>query len=99
MRERTRYAIIEHESGYIWWVGDAADPIDACRKCDRDNLLPADDYKYQEISRPAPALFCTLYHVHAAPDGYDVDDGQNAAAIRAVRTLPLAAHIRVSECA
>ena len=45
-----RYATIELNSGYVWWVGEAADPIDACRKSDAESKEDKSG-TYRRISR------------------------------------------------
>ena len=88
----SRYAILETNTGYVWGVETAASPIDACRQLDRS--IGEHGLTYEEA--PAGALYTTegLYDVRVAPDGFDVVDGQDRAAIADVNAMPTAALVR-----
>jgi hypothetical protein len=79
-----RFALIDHETGHVRWVGDAATPEAACQRATAETG-----------GRPGTAYeHCTLlptgtgYLVYRAPPGFDVGDGQDAVQIAAVRALP-----------
>ncbi len=89
----TRYAIIDKNSGFVWGVLDGDDPIDACRKLD---ISTKDfDREYEDVGHSDLFINDGGYVVYLAPDGFDVDDGQDREAINAVEAMPLAACIRI----
>lgn len=87
-----RYAIIDNASGYVWWVGDAADPISACHAADRE---VGAEPRVAEIASGARPVNESGYWVYAAPADFAVDDGQDENAILATEELPLAAYVRM----
>ena len=84
-----RVATIDLASGFVWWVGDAEDPADACARSHAETG-----------NTPAEFVACTrtdgaaTYAVHEVPAGFDVEDGQQAAAIAATEAHPLAGYFR-----
>lgn len=86
---RQRFATIDLASGFVWWVGDAEDPADACARSHAETG-----------NTPAEFVACTrtdgaaTYAVHEVPAGFDVEDGQQAAAIAATEAHPLAGYFR-----
>ena len=84
-----RFATIDLASGFVWWVGDAEDPADACARSHAETG-----------NTPAEFVACTrtdgaaTYAVHEVPAGFDVEDGQQAAAIAATEAHPLAGYFR-----
>jgi len=85
------YALIDHGSGYVWGVVEAADPLEACHRLDAE--LGAGNDRGYEITRPD---FCNEsgYHVYRAPAGFDVDDGTDDAEIARVAALGCPTYVR-----
>lgn len=79
-----RYATIDAHSGYVWWVGEAESPADACTKSTA-NTGGDSGVEYEERSRYDAGL---SYFVHEVPAGFDVSDGQSPADIEAVDAFP-----------
>lgn len=90
-----RFATLELNSGYVWWVGDAADEADACRKSDAEGQYEPEG-EYRRITSSEINNTDSGYAVYEAPAGVDVSDGQDEAEIAAVSALPLAGYYRVS---
>ena len=90
-----RFATIEINSGYVWWVGDAADEAEACRKSDAEGGGQTEG-QYHRIMSSEINNTDGGYAVYEAPAGFDVSDGQDEAEIAAVSALPLAGYYRVS---
>jgi len=68
-----RYATIELNSGYVWWVGEAADPIDACRKSDAESKEDKSG-TYRRISRSELSRggeYGGGYAVYEVPSDFD----------------------------
>jgi hypothetical protein len=87
-----RFATIDLHSGYVWWVGQADSPAAACARSHADTgNTPAEFVEC--VNRDADAV----YAVYEVPEGFDVDDGQDADAINATQAHPLAGHFRRSE--
>lgn len=82
------YALIDNASGYVWGVTQAETPSEACRKIDHQN--GSDDRTYEEVSRFSFSNE-SGYHVHEVPDDFEVEDGQDEAAIRAASSFPCVA--------
>lgn len=91
-----RYALIETGSGFVWWVGEAADPIDACRKADREiDPSEAAVRTYREVTRYESTHSSDGgYLVFEVPAGFDVDNGQDSAEIEAVEAHRCVAAVR-----
>lgn len=84
-----RFATIEMNTGYVWWVGQADSAADACTRSHEStsNTLA----KFAEcLSRDADAA----YAVYEVPEGFDVDDGRHADDINATQAHPLAGYFR-----
>lgn len=88
-----RFVTIELNSGYVWWVGDADDAVDACNRSDAEtgNLHPG---KWERISASEIRSTAGGYAVHSVPDGYEVYDGRDQSAIDAAKAMPLAGYFR-----
>lgn len=86
-----RFATIEINSGYVWWVGDAVDEIDACRKSDAEGQSQVEG-EYRRITASESSNTDGGYVVYEAPAGFDVNDGQDEDEIAAVSALPLAGY-------
>lgn len=90
----TRFALIDLDSGYVWGVYDADTPAAACQMSDRDNKAAprtyTDTYRSQISGKSG-------FAVHAAPAGFDINDGQNSDEIQAVSALPLIGYFVASE--
>lgn len=101
-----RYILIDNASGYIWGDTAALDvpadatPIDAARALDAS--LGVTGRIYLQTSATVgtrPAANATAYWIHEAGPAFPpVQDGQDAATIRAVeRDCPLVAIVHVTE--
>lgn len=88
-----RFALIDNASGFVWGVVDADTPVAACSKLDES--LGEFGREYSEVSRSDLFANSTAYHVHEAPAGFDVDDGQNDDQIAKVSALPKIAIISI----
>lgn len=93
-----RYAIIDHNSGYVWGVTDAANPAEACGLID-DEVDPGNIRSYETHGPNSGALRGggNGYHVHEVPNGFDVTDGQDPAQINAVERHKLVAQVTISD--
>lgn len=87
------FALIELNSGFVWWVGEAETPADACMRADADIDQPRGDY--DQISASEIRSTAGGYAVHVAPVGFDVQDGQDREAIAAVSAMPLSGYFRL----
>ncbi len=82
-----RYVIIETNSGYVWWCGDAEDAIGACERADAE-IGGRVGGEYAEISEHEARTTEGAYDVREAPAGFDVDDGARRAEIARAQALP-----------
>lgn len=84
-----RFATIDLQTGYVWWVGQADSAADACARSHAETgNTPAEFVEC--ASRDAAAV----YAVYEVPEGFAVDDGQDADAINTTQAHPLAGHFR-----
>lgn len=85
MNANQTFALIDNASGYVWHVCQANSPEAACAKAaiETGGDERAFEHTYQLASNEYG------FHVYAAPAGFTVNDGQNAAEIAAVSALPL----------
>jgi hypothetical protein len=85
-----RFAIIESNSGFVWGVVDASDALAACIACDSEvgNRPEAGHYEPADLADLRTTR--GVYDVRTAPEGFDVQDGQDPEAIAAVNSLPRA---------
>ena len=83
----TRFALIDHYSGYIYGVTDAKSAVDACRTVDAE-IGGADDREYEEAYPSEMASNVGGYHVHEVPAGWDCEDGQDEKMIAEVSAMP-----------
>lgn len=91
-----RYALIDNSSGFVWWVGDAADPINACELADKEiDAGEALDRTYEETTKFGLATNESGYFVYEVGADFDVDDGQSRKSIAAVDAFPLVAVVRI----
>lgn len=90
-----RFATIELNSGYVWWVGDAADEIDACLQSDAEGQAQIEG-EYRRITASEINNTDGGYAVYEAPAGFDVNNGQDEDEIAAVSALPLVGYYRAS---
>lgn len=88
------FALIDLNSGFVWWVGQADSAADACMRADADIDQPRGEY--HAVTRSEINSTAGGYSVKLAPAGFDVQDGQNAAEIAAVDALPLAGFYRLA---
>lgn len=75
-----RFATLDLHSGYVFWVGDAESPEQACTLTDVANH--ASPHEYEEccaIDRDR-----ATWSVYEVPEGFDVTDGQSGDQIRLV---------------
>jgi len=90
MNANQNYALIDNASGYVWGVYSAESPESACAAATLDTGMEPATYEsaYQLASNEGG------YLVYAAPDGFSVNDGQNAEEIAAVAALPIIGKFR-----
>ena len=82
-----RYALIESNTGYVWGVVNAETALAACAECDRQAYggpVCEGAYEYADVGDRH------TYDVRIAPEGFDVQDGQDSDAIAAVDAMPRA---------
>lgn len=85
-----RFAILESNSGYVWGVVDADSALEACLACDADFGGRHEAGHYEPASYSDLRSTRGVYDVRVAPEGFDVDNGQDQASIDAVCALPRA---------
>lgn len=83
-----RYAIIETNSGYVWGVVNAQSALDACTEVDKAVGGDPGEGWYQTVPAGEWNTDRGYYDVRQAPEGFDVDDGQDREQIAAVNALP-----------
>ena len=84
-----RFAIIESNSGFIFGVVDAENPLAACAALEADIGVDRGEgaYEYAEYETG------DIYFVHEVPDGFEVQNGQDQEEINAADLMP-----RVAAC-
>lgn len=87
-----RYAMIDSYTGFVWGVRDAESPLEAAKAMD-DSIQPGVTREYENGSAWDIRNGADGWFVYSAPDGFDVQDGQDKNQIAAVEALPLAAVI------
>lgn len=90
------YALIDNACGYVWGVTVAESPIAACAAVDAE--IGGEPRRYEEVGSFDHAN-AWGYHVHAAPEGFTVNDGQNDDEIAAVEALPRVACVLIHDAA
>lgn len=85
-----RYAILESNTGFVWGVVDAESPLAACSAVDAEIGGYPFDGEYQEVTASELRTSRGCYDVRIAPEGFDVQDGQDREEISAVEALPRA---------
>lgn len=80
-----RYATIDLNSGYVWWVGDAESPEQACELSDMEGL--DEPRQFVEVNRSQ--IDRATYAVYAVPADFTVTDGEGPEQISAVQAWPL----------
>lgn len=85
MNANQTFALIDNASGFIWWTGVAASPEAACTAATLDTGSEVTEYEntYSLASNEGG------YHVYAAPNGFEVNDGQDQDSINAVSSMQL----------
>lgn len=83
-----RFATVDIASGFVWWIGDAEDPADACARSHAETGNTTAEFVECRGTDGA------TYAVHEVPAGFDVEDGQQAAAIAATEAHPFAGYFR-----
>lgn len=88
--EKSRYAVIDLYSGYVFGAVYANDPCDACRIVDHREVR---EYgrTYREVAKAD--VRDNGYAVYAAPPGWNCDDGQDEATIDEVEAMPRVAFV------
>lgn len=90
------YALIETNSGYVWWAGKADTPEDACAKAHMEGGEVA---TYAQTSDRIENTTEGGFLVYQAPEGFCCTDGQDQEQIDAVSAMPLIGRYRVqSDC-
>ncbi len=84
------FAIIESYSGFVWGVVTAESALDACSACDDQAGGHRGRGQYEECDTSELRTTRGVYDVRIAPDGFDVQDGQDPADIAQVQALPRA---------
>ena len=79
-----RYATIEQNSGFVWWVGEADSPEDACVKSHAEGDREAISFERKYGNNTAGG-----YAVYEVPADFDVDDGQDQRQIEATAAFPM----------
>lgn len=93
---RFTFVLIDEQSGFVWGgviSAQAQDPISACRAIDAS--IGEHGRSYEDIGGEQ-FNGRSGYHVHMAPYGYAVDDGQDQDAIDEVSRFPVIARIVVT---
>jgi hypothetical protein len=87
----TTFAIIESNTGYVWGVVDSHSSLQACYAVDMQaGGWHQEPGQYEQVSTSELRTTRGVYDVRIAPEGFDVQDGQNADEIAAVEALPRA---------
>lgn len=88
------YATIDMHSGYVWWTGQAASALDACKASDVEYGSFDDVREYLEVtlSERGSASFA----VYAIPADLVIDDGQDEEQIAAVEACQLVAYVKAA---
>ena len=89
-----KYALIEHFSGQISWVGEALSPLEALAKCEHQTgldhgvIVPSSMWSGEDWS----------YAVHQLPSDFDIAnvDGTDAQVIATVRAYPVVIYVGVT---
>ena len=89
----TKFATIDLNSGFVWWVGEAESAVEACHKSDAENGNQPDG-AYVEISVSEAKSTAGGYAVYEVPADFDVSDGQNEEEIAAACSHPLIGYFR-----
>lgn len=81
-----RYALIDTNSGFVWWVGDAASPEEACKKADIDT---GGEFRgeYRHIGWYSYKSGMDGYVVYEVPACFEVNDGQDQEEIATVESM------------
>ena len=89
-----RFATIELNSGFVWWIGDADDALQACQRSDVDTGCT--DQPGEFIATSLSEIKSTEggYAVYPVPADYDVQDGQDQEAIDVTAAHRLASYYR-----
>lgn len=88
-----RFATIELNSGYVWWVGDAVSAEDACKQSDAESGCPGKS-EYRQVSSGEINTGFSVYAVHEVPDGFYLTDGKDETQISAVTVHPLVGYFQ-----
>ena len=89
-----KYALIEHLSGQVSWVGEALSPVDALARCEHQTgldhgvIVPSSLWTGEDWS----------YAVHELPDDFDIGElnGTDENVIAKVRAYPVVNYVGVT---
>ena len=76
------FALIDTNSGCIWWVGSAKSPEEACQQAHKETGNIHTKFRWVFECRG------NGYFVFETVAGFEVDDGQSEEAIAAVEVMP-----------
>ncbi len=91
----TRYATIDLQSGYVWWVGEAKHNFHAVELSLKESGDDSPDLEIVEVT-----YFDDLdsgFTVYKVPEEFDVRDGQDQAEIDATRQHDFAGRFEIRE--
>ncbi|MDE3011036.1 MAG: hypothetical protein KGI67_09125 [Pseudomonadota bacterium] len=90
-----KFAVIEQLTGYMWWIGDARDPIDACKNADLHSPMaaPVEAREFEQIDGSRIGSQ-SAYAVYSVPAGLLVTDGADDVQIDAVTSPALVGYFR-----
>lgn len=84
------YALIEHNSHLVWWIGPAKSAVEACRKADQETGGEYDN-EYEGGCHSSQLIIHGGYLVYEVPEGFDAVAGQE----KLVEAFPLVDCVRV----
>lgn len=90
----TRYATIEYNSGYVWWVGEAADPEAAVIASDAVDPSSAGEHRYVEVYSGRITDSNGGFYVYEVPSGFDAvaeqyDEVEKYPKVAAFKAIPI----------
>jgi hypothetical protein len=88
----TKFATIELYTGYVWWVGEADDALDACHQSHAES--GNDPLDFEEVYESETNDTAGGYAVYEVPADFDVTDGQDANQIAATESHCLVGFFR-----
>ena len=85
-----RFAVLESNTGFVWGVIDAENALQACSALDAEIGDQSNAGHYEEVSASELRTSRGRYDVRLAPEGFNVQDGQDRDVIAAVGAMPRA---------